>query len=169
MSLTSTSVERARRPNTARILSTTKVTIAVVSGKRQNNHNIVPAETPNIAIKATMFARAEDFSVMPFPPAQIHLSNFVLKLVYPRCNNSPFGKAPNWIVVKHSYSYQPSILSRRQWRAVAVNNSNATPSEAAADTSTSENKIDSSFSTLVISRCWLSEGMNIRELLVFSE
>ena len=45
----------------------------------------------------------------------------------------------------------------------------AAASDAAADTHTSSKAMGSSLRTLVISKCWLSDGMNINALRVFSE
>ena len=64
---------------------------------------------------------------------------------------------------------QPSMDSRRQCRAVKIISTNAMLKDAAADTHTSSTSMGSSLSTLVISKCWLRDGMNISELLVFKE
>jgi hypothetical protein len=42
--------------------------MAVMRGKRQNNHSIVPADIVSIAINATMLIREDDESPMPFSP-----------------------------------------------------------------------------------------------------
>jgi len=61
------------------------------------------------------------------------------------------------------------MVSRRQCRAVSTISTAAKESDAAADTQTSAAATASSLSTLVISKCWLREGMNINELRVLSE
>ena len=65
--------------------------------------------------------------------------------------------------------YQPNMVSRRQCRAVSTIKNSASKEEDPAETRKSSGATGSSFSTLVMSKCWLREGMNIRELLVFSE
>lgn len=61
------------------------------------------------------------------------------------------------------------MVSRRQCLAVSMNNSRANSADDPAEATTSNTAMGSSLSTLVINRCWLSEGMNINELVGLSE
>ena len=45
----------------------------------------------------------------------------------------------------------------------------ASANEDAVDANTSHIAMGSSFRTLVISKCWLNDGMSMSELLVFKE
>lgn len=64
----STSTARAKRTSTPSAANAPNVMIAVMRGKRQNNHSIVAADKVNIAKKATIPIREDDEPAMPIPP-----------------------------------------------------------------------------------------------------
>jgi hypothetical protein len=64
-SIISKSLERASRARTPKTPRTISVTIAVVSGKRQNSHSMVAADTVSTARSAAILPRVDDESVMP--------------------------------------------------------------------------------------------------------
>ena len=145
------------------------VATAVISGKRQNNDTMISADNANIAQSGAIFVRVCDASVMPAPSDPVYFdfrvpyAAYVTKRLYSKaCRISKTG----WVFNGARY---PSIVSRRQWRAVNTINSSASPIEPKADNHTSRAATASSLSTLVISKCWLKDGMNISELRVFSE
>src|SRR3984885_262310 len=67
-SVMSESVNRARRAHTPRHSSMATVATVVISGKCQNSHTMVAADSARIAKSAATFVRTCDTSVMPFPP-----------------------------------------------------------------------------------------------------
>src|SRR5271168_2421148 len=107
---------------------------------------MVAADSARIANNATTFVRVRDESIIPFPQD--------------RCLPRPYTE----VLVKRPYRKDPkdlpypSMVSRRQCRAVSTMSTSATQSDAAADTPTSSAPMGSSLSTLVINRCWLNDG-----------
>ena len=143
------------------------VATVVISGKCQNSHTMVAADSARIAKSAATFVRACDTSVMPFPPDRASTPRLLIQVAL---LNDHIVKT--LIFRRHrpeSLDIYPSMVSRRQCRAVNTMSSSARASEAAADTPTSSAATGSSLRTLVINKCWLKEGMNISELRVFSE
>ena len=67
-SVMSESVNRARRAHTPRPSNMATVARMVITGKCQNNHTIVAADSARIAKSAAIFVRACDESVMPLSP-----------------------------------------------------------------------------------------------------
>jgi hypothetical protein len=143
------------------------VAMAVITGKRQNSHTMVSADRAKIAHSAAIRAFAESF--MPLPPEpNAETPGYV---IHPALLNGHTVKTPKdgeGLIDRVMGGY-PSMVSRRQCRAVNAISTSAAASDAAADTHTSSAATVSSFSTLVISKCWLSDGMNINEAWVFSE
>ncbi len=167
-------MDRASAPNNPRMASTATVMIVVVNGKRQNSHNMLPADTVITANSAMMFTgvdftRVDDESVMPVPP-RINANDSLQYYTY-RLIKRLYRKALilNFLLNEHIACFYPSMVSRRQWRAVNTNSNSATASDAAADIRTSSPAMGSSLSTRVINRCWLREGMNINALVGLSE
>src|ERR1700733_3466892 len=66
-SVMSESVNRARRAHTPRPTSMATVARAVITGKCQNNHTMVAAESAKTTKSAAIFVRADDESVMLIP------------------------------------------------------------------------------------------------------
>jgi hypothetical protein len=142
------------------------VAMAVITGKRQNSHTMVSADRAKIAHSAAIRAFAE--SLMPAPQNRMQTPAYVIQ---PALLNGHTVKTPKdgeGLIDTRAGGY-PSIVSRRQCRAVNAISNSAAASDAAADTHTSSAATVSSFSTLVISKCWLNDGMNIKEAWVFSE
>jgi hypothetical protein len=67
-SVMSESVNRARRAQTPRPSSMVTVASAVITGKCQNNHTMVAADSAKITKSAAILVRAYDVSVMLHPP-----------------------------------------------------------------------------------------------------
>ena len=61
----SVSVSRARRAQTPRTARMARVATLVITGKCQNSHTMVAADSAKIANNATTFVRECDESVMP--------------------------------------------------------------------------------------------------------
>ncbi len=161
-------------------------------GKRQNNQSMVVAEHTKMDTNTTMSSRAYEF-FMPSPPKLSTESHFFAnKIVIADVTHLSIGNPPKTAVrvclevvidrdrrtLQNSAAPelggdrtvdQPSMVSRRQWRAVRVNKTAVTARHDSVATTTSSTCTGSAFNTLVISRCWLSEGISIRELRVFSE
>ena len=158
---------RADRPMAAR---TAAVAMAVEIGKRQNSQTMVDEDRASRPMSTTRLVRKCVVLVIPAAPkilTQITLS------FQQGCYSRPApvrkcGKALK-AFAGLPVGYQPSMISRRQCRAVKTINRAANPSEDAAEIAKSPAPRGSSRSTLVMSRCWLREGMNIREVLVFRE
>src|ERR1700675_165721 len=144
-------MDRASAPSNPRMVSTATVMIAVVSGNRQNSHSMMLADAVMIAISAMTFARMDLESVMPASPRNQSMQDLQIIIHIALLN----------LYTANTVSFHPSMVSRRQWRAVSAKSSSAPASDAAADIIMSRVPIGSSLSTLVISRCWLKEGMNI--------
>jgi hypothetical protein len=109
----SNSIERARRTSTKRAVTMASATIAVVRGKRQKSHSIIPADTVSIAINATVLARVDEFMPIPPCPRRSHYTDAVLDRLYRRTLN---------FLIKHSYSF----FSRAWFRAASVARSTRT-------------------------------------------
>ena len=144
------------------------VATVVIIGKCQNSHIMAAADRAKIAKSAAIFVRACDESVMQASP---HGSKQYFHELYTGCIvKRQYGKYPkrpiNSAIGDQPATLKdyPSMVSRRQCRAVNTISTNAMPSDAAADTPTSSAATGSSLSTLVINKCWLSDGMNINEL-----
>jgi hypothetical protein len=84
-------MDRASLANTASAASTPSVTIAVMSGKRQKSHSIVPADTVNMAKNATVPIRADADALILTPP-----SNATLRCdaVYLCSSGTPIQETP---------------------------------------------------------------------------
>src|ERR1700722_6486509 len=67
-SVMSESVNRARRAHTPRPSSMATVATVVITGKCQNSHTMVAADSARIAKSAATFVRANDESDMPLSP-----------------------------------------------------------------------------------------------------
>jgi hypothetical protein len=67
-SVMSESVNRARRAHTPRPSSMATVARAVITGKCQNNHTMVAADSAKTTKSAAIFVLADDESVMLLPP-----------------------------------------------------------------------------------------------------
>jgi hypothetical protein len=129
---------------------------------------MVSAESAKVARKTRTFARDCDECAMPASPWDNF--EFCYFLLYLFNNETPIGKDPKRDSEFPQYALTyPSIDSWRQCRAMATKSSSARAKEDPADSATSSGAIGSSLSTLVMSRCWLRDGMSISELLVFKE
>jgi hypothetical protein len=125
----STSIDRAKRTSTPSAMNAPNVIIAVMSGKRQNNHSIVAADTVRIAKKATMPIREDDAELaMPIPPdaltpiGTVYLGS--MRTLYSKPFN--FGTseltlfevhesaAVSVLLNAYTIAVYPSMLSRRQ-------------------------------------------------------
>jgi hypothetical protein len=90
-SVMSESVNRARRAHTPRPSSMATVATVVITGKCQNSHSMVAADSARIAKSAATFVRASDESDMPYPPRS---SQYSQRSLY-RLNCQPtIGKDP---------------------------------------------------------------------------
>jgi hypothetical protein len=133
---------------------------------------MVSADSAKTARKMAILARPCDDFVMPTYP---ELRSVAPLALYPLGWKTPISKCMNfrliWLGKRGPLAVhaQPSMLSRRQCLAVAAMSTNARPSAEAADTAKSSGAIGSSLSTLVINKCWLSEGTSINKLWVFKE
>jgi len=150
------------------------VATVVINGKCQNSHTMVVAERVKIAKRAAIFVlTCDDESVMPASPQnpmpRTPVPLYPRTLIQVALLNDHIVKTPTGGLVLAPKKTYPSMVSRRQCHAVNTMSTSATPSDAAPDTHTSDTAIGSSLSTLVINKCWLKDGMNIKALLVFSE
>ena len=156
----SVSVNRARRAQTPRTARMASVTTAVITGKCQNSHTMVAADSAKIANSATIFVRACATSrSCQYSPDRVPNSEPLIQ-----------GALLNDHTVKTHLTpglNYPSMVSRRQCRAVNTINTSARLSDAAADTHTSSAATGSSLSTLVISKCWLKRGDEHQRALGF--